>query len=75
MKEVVELAHLVAVAVEEGHEGGLGACGALDAAALEAGDGGFEVFHVHEEVLSPEAGPLAHRNHLCGLIVGVAEGG
>ena len=72
--QLVELFHLVVVAVEEGQKAGLGAGGALHPAEAQVGALALQVAQIHDQVLDPQAGALADGGQLRRLEVGKAEG-
>ena len=73
--QLIEFPYLVVVAVEEGEERGLGAGGALDATATQARAEVLDVLHIHEQILRPQAGALAHGDQLRRLEMGKTERG
>ena len=71
----VHLVDLLAVALEQVHEAGLGAGGAPAAQELHVIQHEVQLLQVRQQVLHPQRGPLAHGHQLGGLIVGVAQSG
>ena len=71
----IQLQNLVLIPAEELQEAGLGAGGSLAAQQLQVGQAVLHLLQIHEQLVHPEGGPLAHGDHLGGLIVGVAQGG
>ena len=72
---LLQLFDLLVVPVEELQEAGLGAGGALAAQELQGAHTEFQFLQVHEQLVDPEGGPLAHGGELGRLIVGEAQGG
>ena len=58
------MTNLFFVSLEESQEAGLGAGRALDPAESEVVAGVLQVSEVHQQVLSPQTGPLTHRGQL-----------
>ena len=72
--EAVELAHLLVVAAEESEEAGLRAGRALRAAERRASSRPmFEFLQVEDEIVTPQARPLADGRELSRLEVREAE--
>ena len=63
------------VALEQLEEGGLGAGGALAAQQLQGGNAVLHLLQIHQQLVHPQGGPLAHRHQLGRLKVGEAQGG
>ena len=72
---LIELLAFRVIAVEEREERGLRAGGAFDAAEAQGGDAVLDLLQIEDEILRPEACPLADGGELGGLEVRVAEGG
>lgn len=72
-EEFVELVDLVAIALEELEERGLGPGGALGASELKLLADVGDVLEIHHELLRPGSGSLANCDHLGRLVVGVAQ--
>ena len=70
-----QLVHLFAVAVEELHKALLRAGRAAVAQQLEGGKGEVHFIQIHQQILHPQGGALAHGGELRRLQMGVAEGG
>ena len=66
---------LVVVSVEQLHEGGLRAGGALHAAEGDVLDLVFQILEVHDQILVPQRRSLANGHELSRLVVGEAESG
>ena len=71
----LQLLHLLVVPLEQLQEGGLSAGGPLGAQQLQGGDAVLHLLQVHEQLVHPQGGPLAHGDQLGGLEVGEAQGG
>ena len=71
----VHLVDLLLVAVKQLHKAGLGAGGAPAAQEFHSRQQVIQLLQIGQEVLHPQRGPLAHRDGLGGLIVGVAQRG
>ena len=71
--ELLELPHLVVIAVEELQEAGLRAGRAFDAARLERGDAVLDFGQVERQVVRPQARPPADGRRLGRLQVREAE--
>ena len=69
----VELPDLVVVAAEQRQEAGLGAGRPLGAAEAQRCEAMLDLVQVEDEVVAPQAGPLADRGQLGRLEVGEAE--
>lgn len=52
------------VAIEEFEEAGLSSCGSFDTSEPQVILGPLQISQVHQEVLDPEASPLANRCQL-----------
>ena len=63
------------VSVKQVQKACLGAGGAPTSQESHVVDDKVQLFQVGYQVLHPQGGPLAHRDQLCRLIVGVAQGG
>ncbi len=68
-------ADLVCVALEQLHEGSLGAGGALDAPQLQGCQTVVDLGKIHHQLVGPQGSALAHSGGLCGLAVGVGHAG
>ena len=71
----LQLLHLLVVALEQLQERRLGSGGALGAQQLQGGDAILHLVQVHEQLVHPQGGPLAHGDQLGSLEVGKAQGG
>ena len=58
------MTNLFFISLEESQEAGLSAGRALDPAESEVVAGILQVTEVHQQVLSPQTGPLTHRGQL-----------
>ena len=73
--EFFQLVHLVAVALEQTEKAGLRTGGAFHAAQFDTIDRVFQIFVIHQKVLQPQRGALAHRGELRGLQMRESERG
>ena len=71
----VHRADLVGIALEQLHEGSLGAGGTLDAAQLQSSQTVVDLLQVHHQLVGPQGGTLAHGGGLGRLAVGVGHAG
>ena len=72
---VVQLLHLVIVAVKQLQKAGLGARGALGSQGPQVIQKGLHGLQVVQQILQPQGGPLAHRHRLRRLKVGEPQRG
>lgn len=74
-QDLVEAVDLGTITVEDLHEGSLGTGGSHGTAKLEILENTGDVAKIHEQLLDPLGGALAHGDGLSGLEVGEAQGG
>ena len=73
--QMLQLLDLLLVPLEQLHEAGLGAGGALGPPEAELADLELQVLHIHHQLVHPQRRPFAHGGQLGGLEVGVGQAG
>lgn len=71
--QLVQLLNLIVIALEDLEEGSLSTGGTLDTTEAQVIAGPLQVPQIHEQVLDPQARPLANRDELSRLSVRESE--